>query len=139
VGFQNAAGAPDQRLSSCGFVLVDETTEDRATPDPADAEIRDGRFWVWQAQLRRAMRPPRVVVSRVLGEHPAQAAFNEDQRAVGQFCSDGQHDTFGEQFALGQRGGILTTSMPASAIASNEAANLGDLNKKCVVAHSRFV
>ena len=39
-----------------------------STPDPADAEIRDGRFWAWRAQLQRAMRPPHVVVGGVLGE-----------------------------------------------------------------------
>jgi hypothetical protein len=38
-------------LSRCGFVLGDEATEDRSTPDPAEAEIRNRRFWAGRAQL----------------------------------------------------------------------------------------
>ena len=46
---------------------------------------------------------------------PAEVSFSEDQHAVGEF---------GKQFARGHRGGILMTSMPASAnTALNKAAN----------------
>jgi hypothetical protein len=42
------------------------------------------------------MRPSRVVVHRILGKHPAKVTFAEDQHAVGEFGSDGQHKAFGE-------------------------------------------
>jgi hypothetical protein len=66
----------------------------------------------------------RVVVGGVLGRHAAEVPLAEDQHAVGDLGADGQYEAFGKQFARGQRGGILTTSMPASAsTASNEAVN----------------
>ena len=55
--------------------------------------------------------------------HGASAALR-DQHPVGDLGPHGQHETFGKEFARGHRGGILTTSMPASArTASNGAAN----------------
>ena len=50
------------------------------------------------------MRPPRVVVRGVLGEHPAEVALAEDQHAVGEFGSDGQHEAFGEAVRSGTTG-----------------------------------
>jgi hypothetical protein len=118
------AGVSDLRFQAAGFVLVDQPAEDRSTPDPLVPEIRDRRFWMWRAQLQRSMRPSPVVVSGVVGKHPAEVPLSEDQHPVGELGSDGQHDAFGEAVRPRQRGGILTTSMPASnSTASNEAAN----------------
>jgi hypothetical protein len=36
------------------FVLVDQATKDGSMPDPADAEIRDGRFRALSCGDRRA-------------------------------------------------------------------------------------
>src|SRR5215207_9319458 len=70
------------------------------------------------------MRSLHVVVQRVLGKHAAQVSLPEDQHAVGNLGADGQHEAFGEAVARGHRGGILTTSIPASArTASKEAVN----------------
>jgi hypothetical protein len=35
-------------------------------------------------------------VRGILGEHPAEVSLGEDQHAVGEFGSDGQHDALGE-------------------------------------------
>ena len=68
------------------------------------------------------MWPPSVVVGAVSSEDGPQVPLAEDQDAVGEFGSDGQHEAFGEAVRPRQRGGILTTSMPASAnTASNDA------------------
>ena len=50
----------------------------------------------------------------VLGEHPAEVAFAEDQHAVGEFVADGQHEAFGEAVRPRPRGESLTTAMPAT-------------------------
>jgi len=42
------------------------------------------------------MRPLSVVVRGVLGQHPAEVPFPEDQHAVGEFGADGQDEAFGE-------------------------------------------
>ena len=42
------------------------------------------------------MRPLRVVVRGVLGQHPAEVSLPEDQHAVGEFGADGQHKALGE-------------------------------------------
>jgi hypothetical protein len=42
------------------------------------------------------MRRSRVVVHRILGKHPAKVTFAEDQHAVGEFGSGGQHEAVGE-------------------------------------------
>jgi len=54
------------------------------------SEIRDRRFCAWRVQPQRSMRPPRVVVRRVFGEHPTQVPLPEDQHPVGVFGSDRQ-------------------------------------------------
>jgi hypothetical protein len=49
--------------------------------------------------------------------------LSEDQHAVGELGADGQHEAFGVAVRARHRGGILTTSMPAStSTASNELA-----------------
>ena len=40
--------------------------------------------------------PLGVVVRGVLGQHPAEVSFPEDQHPVGEFGADGQHEAFGE-------------------------------------------
>jgi hypothetical protein len=47
-------------------------------------------------QLEGSMRPLRVVVRGVLGQHPAEVPLVKDQHAVGELGSDGQHEAFGE-------------------------------------------
>jgi hypothetical protein len=42
------------------------------------------------------MGPPTVVVGAVLGEDGLQVPFAEDQDAVAEFSSNGQHESFGE-------------------------------------------
>jgi hypothetical protein len=42
------------------------------------------------------MWPPPVVVGAVSGEYAPQVPFTEDQDAVGELGSDGQHESFGE-------------------------------------------
>src|SRR4051794_6323764 len=42
------------------------------------------------------MRPLRVVVRRVYGQHPAEVSLPEDQHPVGQLGADGQHEALGE-------------------------------------------
>jgi AAA ATPase domain len=42
------------------LVLVDQSAENRASPDPALSGICGGLRWVWRAKLQRAMRPPCV-------------------------------------------------------------------------------
>ncbi len=42
------------------------------------------------------MRPLRVVVRGVYGQHPAEVSLSEDQHAVGEFDADGQYEAFGE-------------------------------------------
>ena len=46
------------------------------------------------------MRPLRVVVRGVSGEHPAEVSLPEDQHPVGEFGADGQHEAFGEAVRL---------------------------------------
>jgi hypothetical protein len=70
------------------------------------------------------MRPPSVVAGGVPGKHPVQMSLAEDQHPVGDLAPHRQHEASAKQFARGHRGGILTTSIPASAsTASNDAAN----------------
>jgi len=47
-------------------------------------------------QPQRPMWPPRVVMGRVHGKHPAQVPLSEDQHPVGDLGPHGQHETFGK-------------------------------------------
>jgi hypothetical protein len=42
VGFQKSATCAEQQVSRCPFVLVDQSTQDRATLDLFVAEVRHG-------------------------------------------------------------------------------------------------
>jgi hypothetical protein len=63
-------------------------------------------------------------VRRVRSKHLAEVPLPEDQYPVGDLGADGHRKRSAEQFAFGYCGGILTTSIPASAHrASREAEN----------------
>jgi hypothetical protein len=49
------------------------------------------------------MRPPPVVVQRVLGEDPAQVSLAEDQYPVGHLGPQGQHEAFGVGLSITTR------------------------------------
>ena len=118
------AMALDQRFLGSGFVLVDEPAEDWLTPDLAVARLGNRRCWARWPQLQRSMRPRGVVVRSVGGEHSTQVSFPEDHIRSVTSVRTVRTKRSAKQFARGHRGGILTTSIPASAItASNEAAN----------------
>jgi hypothetical protein len=68
-------------------------------------EIRDGVIGAGWNELQGSMWPPPVVAGAVSGEDGLQVPFTEDQDAVGELGSDDQNESFGEQFARGQRGG----------------------------------
>ena len=61
--------------------------------------------------LQCSGRPAAVVVGAVLGEDGPQVPFAEDQDAVVEFGSGCADERSAKQFALGQRGGILTVSI----------------------------
>jgi hypothetical protein len=47
----------------CGLVLVDESAQDRSTPDPAMNRLGNRRCWARRPQPQRPMRSPAVVKS----------------------------------------------------------------------------
>ncbi len=49
-------------VSGGGFVLVDQTAENRPSPDLPVSGIHDGLLWVWRAKLQRSMRAPRALL-----------------------------------------------------------------------------
>jgi hypothetical protein len=53
--------------SSCGFVLVNEASEDRSASNPGMDRLEDGRLRAWWTQLEGSMRSLPVVVRGVLG------------------------------------------------------------------------
>jgi hypothetical protein len=101
VGFQNSADASGLRFPAAGSYSLINPPRTGRRRIPRVSGICDRQFWAWRVQLERSMRPPRVVVHRILGEHPAEVPLAEDQHAVGEFGSDGQHEAFGE--AVGSR------------------------------------
>jgi hypothetical protein len=50
----------------------------------------------WRLKSQRSVWPPSVVAGAVLGEDPPEVSLAEDQHAVGEFGSGGQHESFGE-------------------------------------------
>ena len=82
------------------------------------------RCWARRPQPQRPMRPRGVVVSGVHGKHLAQVPLTEIIIRSVTSVRTVNTKRSAKQFARGHRGGILTTSMPASAMtASNEAVN----------------
>jgi hypothetical protein len=62
-----------------------EPAEDLPAPDPAVDRLGDRQFRAWRTQVQRSMRPLRIVVSRVLGEHALKVSFPENQHPVSDF------------------------------------------------------
>jgi hypothetical protein len=50
----------------------------------------------WRAKLQRSMWAPAVVVGAVPGKDGSQVSLAEDQNAVGELDSCGQHESLGE-------------------------------------------
>jgi hypothetical protein len=82
--------------------------------------LGDKRFRTRRAQVQRSMRPPRAVVRSAGRERPAEVPLAEDQHAVVRSVRTVNTNRSAKQFARGHRGGILITSIPASA---NTASN----------------
>ena len=96
VGFQNSAMASDQRFQAAGsYWLISPPRTGRRRILPQD-RLGDRRFRARWTQLQGSMRPLRVVVRGVLGQHPAEVPLPEDQHPVGDLGPDGQHEAFGE-------------------------------------------
>ena len=93
-------------------MLVDKPSQDRPAPDSL-ARVDGGMISAWRNKSKRSMGPLPVVVGAIPGEDGPQVTFAEDQDAVGELGSDGQHESSAKQFALGQRGGIMMVSIPA--------------------------
>ena len=64
--------------------------------DPRTVKIRDGMIGAGWNKSQGSMWPPPVVVGAVSGEDAPQVPSTEDQDAVGELGSDGQHESFGE-------------------------------------------
>ena len=64
--------------------------------DPLLGKVRDGKIGAWREKPKRSMWPSTVVVGAVAGEDGLQVPLAEDQDAVGEFGSGGQHEAFGE-------------------------------------------
>ena len=114
----------DQRLSRRGFVLVDQSAEDRSAPDPAIDRLGDKRFRTRRTQLQRSMWPPRVVMHGVPGKYPAKVLLAEDQHPVGEFGADGQYEAFSEAVRpRTARRDFDNLDTGIASTASNEAVN----------------
>jgi hypothetical protein len=121
VGFQKSATCVEQQVSRCPFVLVDQSTRDRATLDLFVAEVRHGVGRSGRATFAGAVRAWTVVVPDVFREYQTSVPLTNDQYPVGDFSCNRADEPFG---ACGQRGGILTTRMPTSArTASKDVVN----------------
>ena len=71
----------------------------------------------WRPKSQCPMWPPPVVVGAELGEDPPQVSLAEDQDAVGEFGSDGQHESFGEAVRSGTSGRDPHRVYPVSTLA----------------------
>ncbi len=69
------------------------------------------------------MRPVGVVVSFVLGQHAGKLPLTENQHAIQAFAADRPDPAFGVGARLrGARGGLRSTTIPASANAASKFA-----------------
>jgi hypothetical protein len=66
------------------------------TLDPFIAEVGHGMGRLRWAKFAGTVGPSTVVVANVLREHHTQVPLTEDQRAVGEFGSEGALEPFGE-------------------------------------------
>jgi len=53
-------------------------------PDPAVSRLGGKRFRTRRAQLKRAVRPPGVVVRGIRSQHNPEMPLSEDQHLVGE-------------------------------------------------------
>ena len=93
-------GVSCEQLGS-DVVLMGKSAEDLFPVDPVLGEV-DRLGWAGLCLIRRelaerAMRPGRVVVHQVLGQHPAQVLLVDDQQAVGKFPAQGAGDPFADR------------------------------------------
>ena len=97
-------GMPCGRLGSY-VVLVGESAEDLFEVDPVLGEVdrlgRVGRCLSWGQLAEGAMRPGRVVVGQVLGQHPVQVLLVDDQQPTGEFPAQGADDPFADRVRSG--------------------------------------
>ena len=106
------------------LILADQPSENRSAPDPLAGKVRRRMIGAWWEKAQRSVWPPSVVVGAVLSEDGPQVSFAEDQDAVGEFGSGGQHEAFGEAVRSRTSRRDFTASMPAPAkTASNELVN----------------
>ena len=73
MGFQNLAVGVDVRVQAAGsyslmFVLVDQPSEHRSTPDSLAVQAGRRMIGVWRLKSQRSMWTPAVVVKAVSGE-----------------------------------------------------------------------
>ena len=59
-------------------------------------EVCHGVGWSWRAKFAGAVGSSTVVVPEVFREHHMQVPLTEDQYSVGEFGSQGAHESFGE-------------------------------------------
>ncbi len=82
--------------SSSVVVFVDQTAEDLSSAHHAAGGTQLNRATLsWRSLFERAMRPVRVVVGRVLGQHVHELPLVEDQHPVQAFAADGAHPPLG--------------------------------------------
>jgi hypothetical protein len=77
-------------------MFVDQASQDRSALDPLMAEVHDGIVRPGRTELAGTVRSTAVVVPDELREHRSQVSLPEDQHAVGEFGSGGQHEPLGE-------------------------------------------
>ena len=59
-------------------------------------EVWHGVVGPWRTELAGAVGSSTVVVTGVGGQRGCEVSFTEDQHAVGEFSSRGEHESFGE-------------------------------------------
>ena len=74
----------------------------------------------WRELAEKAMRPRRVVVPQVLGQHPSQVVLIDDQQPVAEFPAQAADEPFADRVCLG----LTAILMPAAVnTASKEVVN----------------
>jgi hypothetical protein len=105
-----------------------ESAEDLLTADPVLGEV-DRVGWpgvsLGRCELAKStVRPCRVVVAQVLGQHLSQMILIDDQRPVEELSPQGADDPFADAFALGACGGLRRILIPSAVnTASKEPVN----------------
>jgi hypothetical protein len=80
----------------------------------------------WWEKLQRPVWSPTVVMRAVLGQDGAQVPLTEDQDAIGEFGSGGQHESFGE--AVGSRAARRNLHGVDARIGQDSVERGGELN-----------